>query len=197
MRTIRGVLPFALVAALAACDAGSDEQEELPAREAGEPTEPYAFQEWDANADRALTREEFGTAAGERLDLARYEANQAEGYDRAEATRMTYELWDVDDDDALTENEWEEGITRWYGSEGDFVTWSDWDGDGDSELDFDEMTEGYETHGLFDRLDLDDDTFIDDEELQDWFFDVFDLDDDERVDVTEWDWGESYDYVRM
>ncbi len=66
-------------------------------------------------------------------------------------------------------------------------TWKDWDADGDSELDANEISESLEARGFYDVLDADSDGVIDDDEIGDFFYDVFDLDDNGEIDVTEWD----------
>lgn len=139
----------------------------------------YDYGEWDVDSNRTLSREEFGTWAGE----------QGWGeMDREAFATETTELWDADDDDLIGEDEWNEATDR-FGDDIDVGTWSDWDGDGDSELDANEVREGLERSGIYDRIDGDADAVFDDEELADFWFDLWDADDDLEIDTTEWDWG--------
>ena len=197
MSTLRWTTSMALagVVALAGCADTYDEGEELGAEdEVGlEETEPadgldYGYSEWDVNTDRALGRDEFGTWAGEQG----WAEMDEEGF-----SETTVGLWDVDDDDRVSEQEWTDATDRWYGDDVEYGTWADWDGDGDSFLDANEVREGMETNNLYDRVDMDNDAVFDDEELADWWFDVWDFNDDETIDTTEWDWSAQYGYDRI
>jgi hypothetical protein len=69
----------------------------------------------------------------------------------------------------------------------DHGTWTDWDLDGNAELDVSETAEAETRYGFYDRIDINQDMVIDQEELGDFFFDLFDANDDSGLDVTEWD----------
>jgi len=145
------------------------------------------FGELDTDRSGYLTRDEWRAWWVEGDFAAEHDADGVEGLDVSEWVHHTLALWDTDDDDVLSEAEWTSGVERWYGEDVELGVWVDWDLDGDSELDADEVQEAFEREGLYDRVDGDHDALLDDEELADWFFDLFDADDDERLDWTEWD----------
>jgi len=192
MRTL-GIFTAALVAGLWACAPDADMEEMDTEPPAGTEDDlvsdeeltdaggvPQGLGEYDRNEDRGLDREEFGEWSRSRS------ATAGTGLDRDRFSQRVVLIWDSDDDDLVDEDEWREGLNALYG-DGDHGVWADWDGDGDSELDANEVAEALETKNLYDRVDLDRDALIDDEELADWFFDVIDLNDDDVVDTTEWD----------
>ena len=142
---------------------------------------------WDADQNTYIDDAEFvawWSAEGSRFD---WDLDDERGLTREEYNRGIFELWDENGDGRIDESEWRSGSDRVWG-EGRYQTsWTDWDMDGDSELDLNEVQEGLERDGLYDRVDGDRDALIDDEELADWFFDIFDGNDDSRIDTTEWE----------
>ena len=190
----QGVFTLAAVLVVMGCGETYDEGGELESGEVEVPPPmetvetPYAYGQWDMNTDRVLDRDEFGTWVDEQ---------DWDAWDEESFTETTFSLWDENDDGVLTESEWRESTDRWYGADVDFGVWADWDGDGDSELDANEVRESMEAHGLYDRVDGDSDALIDDEELADWWFDIWDFNDDDEIDTTEWDWGEEYGYTEI
>lgn len=139
------------------------------------------FSEWDLDTDARLSLEEFEAWWDENApDFGDEDAR------REAVSERVHAAWDTDDDDRISEEEWREG-TGSRDADTDWGRWDDWDGDGDSELDLNEVREGLEGANVYDRIDRDDDMILDDEELADWFFDLFDADSDDAIDTTEWD----------
>lgn len=201
MRCHRFVTVLSLTAflALGACadEPDADVEGGVPTGEI-EPEAPAAdmeaergFSQWDSDQDTYLVREEWDAWWADNDISGDFDTDGTDGLGQEEWANTTYSFWDADDDDRITEEEWTQGTERWFGADAEYGAWADWDLDGDSELDANEVAEGFEREGLYDRVDRDADAVIDDEELADWFFDVFDFDDDDRIDTTEWDWGES------
>jgi hypothetical protein len=202
MRRTKRHVALALVAGLAmfGCADGYDDEAEIDEAEAEVGPEAemaeaeYGFVEWDADQNRYLDENEWTTWDADR-DRSAWNTDGEDGLSAEEFGATTVTLWDRDDDGLVSEDEWTEGTDRWFGDDVDYGVWADWDMDGDSELDANEVREGFETNNLYDRVDGDADAIIDDEELADWFFDVFDLNDDAQIDTTEWDWGEERGYT--
>jgi hypothetical protein len=149
------------------------------------------YGEWDMDADDALGIEEFRSWWNEQDFFDDWRADEDEGITREQFAERLHVEWDTNGDDVVSEVEWQEGTDTWFAGDVEDGAWDDWDGDGDSELDANEVAEGLERNGLYDRVDRDDDAVIDDEELADWFFDIFDDNDDDRIDTTEWDAAKS------
>lgn len=200
MRRTRSTVALALVAGLAmfGCADGYDDEAELDEADVGPETEmaevEYGFAEWDADQNRYLDENEWTTWDADQ-DRSAWNTDGEDGLSADEFGVVTVTVWDRDDDDLVSEDEWNEGTERWFGDDVDYGAWADWDLDGDSELDANEVREGFETNNLYDRVDRDADLIIDDEELADWFFDIFDWNDDDQIDTTEWDWGEQHGYT--
>ena len=189
-------LAVAAVFPLAACEGGQGGEQELetelettqPANEmtgAGTAGGGLAMEDWDTNADQQINNEEFGGWFQDQNLYQDWNANGGEGLEQEEFSQGIFETWDADDDQGVTEQEWNEGAS-WFG-EGNYGTWGEWDANGDSVLDANEVAEGLESQNLYDRVDRDSDALIDDEELTDWWFDIWDGNDDQALDTTEWD----------
>lgn len=176
---------------VAACnpEPGQDVDTEAEAAEAPVEQRPASpFEEWDINQDQSLQAEEFTTWATDEDVLGDWVGD--EGLDRESFHQRLVDVWDQNDDDVIGESEWQSGVSNFF-AEGEHGAFADWDTSGDSNLDLNEVAEGLETHGLYDRMDGDQDALIDDEEIGDFFFDVFDVNDDAQLDTTEWDYGRS------
>jgi len=184
------ILAAAAVFLVGACEPEANEYDELEMDDAPVAEEmageDVAYAQWDTDGNRMLSREEFGPWYADRRVFTDWDADDEEGLNRDEFAGGLVGEWDEDDSDRLNETEWSTGAQRVFGDT-EYGAFADWDADGDSELDANEVAEGFETHGLYDRVDGDRDALIDDEELADWFFDLFDANDDDELDTTEWE----------
>lgn len=140
------------------------------------------YRDWDANRDMVLQRDEFALWRTDQDAFARWVGD--DGMNREIFADRIYVAWDTDGDGVVTEQEWVVGVEPVLEQPG---SWSDWDPDGDSELDLNEVAEALETQGTYDLIDRDQDRIIDDEEIADFFYDLIDLNDNGELDVTEWD----------
>lgn len=187
-KEIIGLTAFSVLF-LGACnpEAGQQTDTEAEAAEAPATQRPATgFEDWDANQDQALQVEEFNTWASDEDLLADWTGE--EGLDRERFNERMIEVWDTNDDDQITESEWQAGVSNLYGNT-DYGTFSQWDMNGDGHLDAEEVTQGNQQFGLYTRMDGDQDGVIDDVEIGDFFFDLFDVNDDNQLDSTEWDYG--------
>lgn len=115
------------------------------------------YEEWDEDADSELDRDEISTNA--------------------------FELWDGDADGSISEEEWETATELWYPDDAAVTVFSDVDGDGDSELDADEFSEGFDYSALGESWT---DDPLDEETFSEGYFELYGTDDDGRVSDTEW-----------
>jgi hypothetical protein len=186
-----GILVAALLP-LAACEAGPDDEmdmdEGLETQPAAETTlgDETGMTSWDADTDMRLSRDEWRTSLAADGPYARWNTDDTDGVTNEEFAAGVRDFWDADDNDQLTEAEWNEGIDDWF-SGAEYGEWGEWDANGDSFLDANEVAEGFERANLYDTVDRDSDALIDDEEIADWWFDIWDDNDDDFIDTTEWD----------
>lgn len=194
MNTARRSATLALATAFlaAGCATGSDQAsndggEEVEAEDPEVRTQrrTVAFAEWDGDGDAALDRGEFVSWWEEEGMPDAWDGDAADGISEEEFTSGLYDHWDRDDDDRITEREWEERVVVWF-ADTDYGIWSEWDLDGDSTLDLDEVREGLARESLYDTVDLDDDYVLSRQESTAWVFDTFDTNDDGQIDISEW-----------
>ena len=126
------------------------------------------FDAWDTDDDGVLSSEEF--------------------YD------VTFWNTDADDDDAISEAEWDLGYDSMFGGyvEDDFATF---DADADGFLDDTEWDGIFADSAWFENYDADDDSFVADTEWDAGLFGDWDLDDDTFVDEDEF--NNYVDYVSV
>src|SRR5690606_38531727 len=85
--------------------------------------EQSPFQEWDANQDQALQREEFTNWSTDEGVLEDVIGDQ--GLDREAFRDRIEEVWDVDGNGSITEAEWQSGAQNVFGDtpHGTFAEW--------------------------------------------------------------------------
>lgn len=118
------------------------------------------FTEWDVDADGSLSSEEF--------------------------YNTTFFNTDADDDDAISEEEWNTGFAAMYGnwSEDDFATF---DADADGMLSNDEWNSVFAESQWFETYDADSDTYVTEAEWDAGLFADWDTNADAMIDQTEFD----------
>lgn len=206
-RTMLRMLPSASLGALVAlvaagCAPDADVDDEMGRMEESEPVPESTvetdvvpiLENYDLDDDGALSSDEFAGWLGQADVDAAWTFRTDSDLDLDRVAERMIVVWDVENDSVVSEEEWVAGVRTWYGPD-DYGAFVDWDADGDSELDANEIAEALETRGMYDRVDLDRDAVIDDEELADWFFDVIDTSDDGQIDTTEWDAAMEYDWL--
>ncbi len=185
-------LPFLF---LAACEPETAERgTDAEAAEAPPTTRPEApttteapFAQWDIDQSQTLQREEFAQWA--RDEGVFDDLIGEDGLDRDGLAERIHAGLDRDGDGTVTEMEWQETSSRLFDNPG---TWSDWDADGNAELDTDEVSQGLEGHGLFGEVDADADMTVNEMELGDFLFDALDANDDDALDPAEWEEREGW-----
>ncbi len=115
------------------------------------------FEEWDADADSELDADELAGNA--------------------------FQLWDSDDNGTVSEEEWKTGTDLWYPQSSNVTVFSDWDGDGDSELDEDEFTERWDASLMGEQWTT---IPMGKDQFKANYFSLYDADDDGKVTEEEW-----------
>ena len=153
-------------------------------------TEPgeTAFATLDGNGDSYLDSDEIAEWVDEPGTFEEWDADADSELDYDEIAGNAFEKWDRDDDGTLTQYEWKRGVDFWYPLEKENVTFGDWDGDGDSELDADEFREAFDSSAAgetwkYDRLDK--------KTFKTAYFELYDRNDDGKVSETEFEQGAS------
>ncbi|NJW53160.1 DUF7282 domain-containing protein [Salinimicrobium oceani] len=116
------------------------------------------FTEWDADADGSLSMEEF--------------------------YNTSFANTDMDDDDGISEEEWNTGFAGMFGNwaDDDFASF---DADADGVLDSDEWNTVFGESNWFETYDADSNTFVTEDEWNTGLFGDWDLNDDDMIDEDE------------
>lgn len=192
--------------ALAACDAGTEEEElgaaetEIGETEIAEVGEVGAtglaggglwgdYGTWDADADAQLTEAEWGTGFENQV-WDDWDANDDNRWGTDEAADTFWDAWDGNDDNIIDENEWNEGFGTWGFENADYGTFGDWDAEGDGTLTEDEFGTGFEEYG-WDDWDADGDGWVERDQVADTYWGWWDADDNAYLDENEWGRGSS------
>ena len=171
-------------------DLAFDDIEGQPAIEATAVRDPAAdavataddFDTLDANGDSYLDRDEIAESADANGVFEVWDADADSELDRDEIAGNAFTLWDRDGDGRVSEEEWKASTDLWYPADAEFVVFDDVDGDGDSELDRDEMVERFDLSALGEAWGpgpLDKRTF------KRAYFSLYDRDDDGRISKEE------------
>jgi hypothetical protein len=141
------------------------------------------WDEWDADADAELTREEFdaGFEAAWDWDV---DGDGVAGPD--EVSDNFWDLFDGNDDDLIDETEYADGQER-FEAGAELGAFADADTDGDGHLGRTEYDEWLNESAWDGVWDTDDDGVVGGDELADTFWDWFDLNDDNLIDESEFE----------
>lgn len=141
------------------------------------------FSTLDASGDSYLDADEIAEWVDDEGAFRSWDEDADSELDRDEITGNAFSLWDSDNNGKISEQEWKRGTDLWYPSNVGVRVYSDWDGDGDSELDGDEFREQFDVSALgeFWRTDP-----LNAETFKKAYFELYDVDDDGRVSRAEW-----------
>ncbi|MGD8606939.1 MAG: hypothetical protein PVH21_06575 [Myxococcales bacterium] len=103
-----------------------------------------------------------------------------------EITTASFELWDVNDDGALSPAEWMTGMSVWFPNRASEQSFADWDLDGDGMLSVIELGDGALRSQIFDAYDLNHDGIIETREASGYLFSHWDRNHDGVIEVSEW-----------
>ncbi len=170
-----------LTLAVGACGDGDSDSENVTADDADFPT-------LDASGDSYLDADEVAEWVDNSGTFDRWDADSDSELDRDEIAGNAFNLWDTNDDKKLSQKEWESGTDLWYPDNVQHVSYGDWDGDGDSEVDADEFSEKFDFSQLGEAWHVDS---FNEETFKKAYFELYDFDDDGRVSEDEWTRGTS------
>lgn len=132
------------------------------------------FEDFDENEDNLISPEEF---VEEFTDSYYDDWNNTDNHylDDEDFYTVTFKVWDVDDDEKLSEEEWNKGYDYHYGN---YVThsYSDIDVDDDGYIQYVEYDEYLNDGDYFSDWDLNQNANLDEEELARGIFNHWDID---------------------
>ncbi len=169
---------FALAVMLAACGDAPQSAADL----AGDDN-AFDFDTLDKSGDSHLDPDEVAEYADRTFE--NWDADADSELDADEIAGNAFDLIDADEDGAVSKNEWESGAEFWYPRHSDALVrvFEDADGDGDSELDVDELKESLDVSVLgeaWSHLPVPEPSF------EKGYFKLHDSDDDGRLTEEEW-----------
>ena len=180
MRRRWTIAVLGLATLFAAC--GDDE----PEATADDADTAVTFSTLDASGDSYLDADEIAEWVDDEGIFTRWDADADSELDRDEIVGNAFELWDANGDGHLTQAEWKSGSDLWYPNELELSTFGDWDGDGDSELDVDEVREKFDLSALGEAWTAD---AYNAETFKKLYFELYDIDGDGKVTEDEWTAG--------
>lgn len=141
-----------------------------------------AFADFDTNADGSLDVNEV--PATYQNNFTEWDADGDGSLSSAEFYNTTFFNTDADNDDAVSEEEWNTGFAGMFGnwSNDDFATF---DADADGMLSSDEWNQVFAESQWFETYDADADTFVTEDEWDAGLFGDWDTNDDNIIDENE------------
>ncbi|MDP8932112.1 MAG: hypothetical protein M3O70_26970 [Actinomycetota bacterium] len=176
----------ALSVSLALSGCGDDSDDTTVAPTTPPQGEGNVFSTLDRNGDSYLDVDEVAEWEDREGIFTRWDADADSELDRDEVAGNAFSLWDADDSGKISQAEWRQGTNLWYPQDVELRVYSDWDRDGDSELDTDEFKERFDFSALGESWSAES---LDKESFKKAYFELYDTDDDGRVSVAEWTQG--------
>ncbi|MDP8976392.1 MAG: EF-hand domain-containing protein [Actinomycetota bacterium] len=144
------------------------------------------FSTLDRNGDSYLDVDEVAEWKDRDSVFAKWDADADSELDRDEIAGNAFSLWDADRNGKISQQEWKQGAELWYPRGVDYGVYGDWDRDGDSELDADEIKEKFDFSVLGESWRA---RPISRETFKKAYFELYDSDDDGKVSTSEWTQG--------
>lgn len=184
------LLAAGLVTASCAPEAevGDEDMAEVPMAEAPAAT-TAGYAEYDLDRDNRLAMNEFGSWANRGGVYNRWNTTADDGLDDNEFGTGMLGLWDRDRGGNINEAEWNEGVGGLYGEGEDHGSFADWDLNNDTFLDNNELGEGFNRTGVYGRWDRDRNNLVSETEYDEGLFGLFDSNRDTYLDENEWNEG--------
>lgn len=143
----------------------------------------YEFDTLDRSGDSYLDVDEVAEWVDGSGTFEDADADADSELDADEIAGNAFELWDGDDNGTISEEEWKTAADLWYPQQSDVTVFSDWDGDGDSELDADEFTERWDVSAMGESWQV---VPLGKEQFKESYFALYDADEDGKVSEFEW-----------
>lgn len=143
-----------------------------------------AFADFDTNNDGSLDMDEV--PATYQNNFTEWDTDDSGSLSSEEFYNTVFGNTDADDDDLISEDEWNLGYDGLFGnwSDDDFATF---DADDSGFLDIDEWNNNFADSQWFEEYDADDDTFVTEDEWDTGLFGDWDADDNELINEAEFD----------
>ncbi len=181
----RSMVVAGLTLALALPGCG-DDSENLATPTTVAPADTNQFSTLDRNGDSYLDLDEVAEWRDREGVFTRWDADRDSELDRDEIAGNAFSLWDGDHNGTISQDEWRQATDLWYPRGVNFRVYSDWDRDGDSELDADEFKERFDYSALGESWKAGP---LNKETFKKAYFELYDTDDDGRVSASEWTQG--------
>ncbi len=172
---------IATCVALAVLVLGGCGDDDSPAASVDETVDEFTT--LDTSGDSYLDTDEIAEWVDDKGTFRSWDEDVDSELDRDEIAGNAFSLWDSDGNGTVSQQEWQTATDLWYPSGANFRVYSDWDGDGDSELDADEFREEFDSSTLGESWRAD---TLNAETFKKAYFELYDLDDDGRVSRSEW-----------
>ena len=141
-----------------------------------------AFSDFDTDGDGNLNAEEVPMIYQD--DFAEWDTNDDGMLNREEFDMTTFSLTDMNNDEMLSEDEWNDGFNSFFGNwvEDDFATF---DANADGNLTDDEWNEAFADSEWFSTFDADGSSMVAEDEWDTGLFNDWDTNDDDMIDENE------------
>lgn len=153
------------------------------------------FDLFDENDDGWWDNDEFNEATDE--DFTSWDTDADGSLNQEEFYGVTFGNADLDNDEMISEEEWNQGLENNYGEFAEETDFDLFDEDEDGFLEMEEWNLGFDDSEWFNDYDADDDSLIDDDEWNDGFFDDWDFNDDDKIDEEEYDAYSTFEEENM
>ena len=140
------------------------------------------FDQWDTNDDQMWDENEFETVANDEGFYDEWDADNNGNLTDDELYEGTYGVYDENDDNQYTQEEFNAWNTAW-GGDYDYNTW---DTNDDNVLDYNEYNAGIGEAGVYDDWDADNDNLYSEDEVYGGLYDTWDYNNDNYLAADEY-----------
>jgi len=153
-------------------------------------SENLTFGDWDKDSNDLISRSEFVEVFTMNY-VDDWNVIDDDHLDDEDFYRVTYSIWDVDNDEMLSEEEWQYGYDYYYGDYilDDYVAI---DTDGDGFIEYQEYYDVLYPTEYYMVWDVDEDTYLSELELARLVFNNWDINDNNFLELDEYQNFDSY-----
>ena len=142
------------------------------------------FQQWDTNSNNLISRYEFHNMYTQYF-YNDWDENNNGVVDKEDFLSKVYVVWDIDNDNLISDTEWNEGFENNYANYVDIEYYAI-DSNEDGMLDFNEYIAYIEGIPIFELWDMNKDDELNEFELSRMIFNLWDVDDSNFISVGEY-----------
>lgn len=153
-------------------------------------SESLTFKDWDKDGNDLISRSEFVEVFTKNY-VDDWNVIDDEYLDDEDFYHVTYAMWDVDNDNLLSKEEWQYGYDYYYGDYilDDYVAI---DTDGDGFIEYQEYYDVLYPTQYYTVWDVDEDTYLSELELARLVFNNWDINDNNFLELDEYQKFDSY-----